>query len=81
MVISYICYSKAVMPGSSPTDSETHLMLWTCYNTLMSDRCKDVQLVQSINQSINQSIIMYKIANDNVSITKQDRLEPPLRQS
>jgi len=33
MVISYTYYYKAVMPGSSPTDSETHLALWTCYNT------------------------------------------------
>jgi len=25
--------------------------------------------------------MMYKIANENVDITKQDRLKPPLRQS
>ena len=61
--------SNVELRGSLPPDSETHLVLITCYNDWIEDRHKDARLA-----------MIYNIANINFAIADRETLKPPLVQ-
>ena len=58
------------LQGSSPTDSEIHLVFQRLNWRSLENRRKDARIA-----------MMYKIAYEIVAITKTDRLKSPLRES
>jgi hypothetical protein len=66
--------SNAGVQGSSPTDMKTHLVLVTFFQLLTGAILKTVVYDRLV-------VIICKIANENVVITKKDRLNSSLRQS